>query len=120
MSRETWATYSVKDHLEPRSLAIDLMLFDRLVFPVPEDAHIPPGTNLLASNGEVRWVSDPVERARWEAYEWNPEAQAELLELLKPVVRKVGWKSTSKIEAEYQAVAARLEKGFYDMAARIY
>jgi hypothetical protein len=33
MSEEVWATYSVKDHFNPRALAADIMLFDRLVFP---------------------------------------------------------------------------------------
>ena len=36
MSQELWATYSVKDHCTPRTLAADILLFDRLVFPVPE------------------------------------------------------------------------------------
>ena len=34
MSREVWATYSVKDHLDRRALAADVMLYDRLVFRV--------------------------------------------------------------------------------------
>jgi hypothetical protein len=108
MSREFWATYSVKDHLETRSLAVDLMLFDRLVFPVPQKANIPPETNRLAPNGVVRWDRNPVEWARWDSEKWDPEAQAKLLELLKPVVRKVEWESTGKIEDQYRREAERL------------
>jgi hypothetical protein len=40
MSQELWETYSVKDHRQPRLLAADIMLFDRLVFPVPETAEV--------------------------------------------------------------------------------
>ena len=40
MSHELWATYSVKDHCTPRALAADIMLFDRLVFPVPQTPRI--------------------------------------------------------------------------------
>lgn len=35
--RERWATFSVKDHMDTRALVADLMMYDRLVFPVPED-----------------------------------------------------------------------------------
>lgn len=42
MSLELWATYSVRDHLaHPKGrglhhLAVDMVLFDRLVFPIPQ------------------------------------------------------------------------------------
>jgi hypothetical protein len=93
MSLELWATYSVRDHQTPRSLATDILLFDRLVFPVPEVAHFPENTGPPDQQGPVEWTIDPVEWARWEEprNDWNPAGQQRLLELLKPVVRKVAW-----------------------------
>ena len=92
MGRQVWATYAVTDHLQSRALAADIMLFDRLVFPVPEIADIPyqedsPGGN----RGRVVWTRNPAEWARWEREKWNPTAQSSLLQLLEPVIRKVPW-----------------------------
>ena len=102
MSHELWATYSVNDHLTPRRLAADIMLFDRLVFPVPETAEIPGRPD---QPGPVEWTIDPAEWKRWQEAKpsWNPAAQQELLKLLAPVVRKVPW---GPKDAEYRKEAA--------------
>jgi hypothetical protein len=55
VSREVWATYSVKDHLNARALAADIMLFDRLVFPVPQTAEIKYGETASDGCGPVVW-----------------------------------------------------------------
>jgi hypothetical protein len=86
MGRELWATYSVKDHLDPMALAADIMMFDRLVFPVPEAGD---------------W-------ARWEKNGWDPTGQAQLLDVLRPVVRKVTWKTSGSRYDLYRAEAAKL------------
>ena len=65
MSQELWATYSVKDHLQPRRLAADIMLFDRLVFPVPEQARLPENSPPIDQTGPIEWVQNPAEWARW-------------------------------------------------------
>jgi hypothetical protein len=92
MSRQVWATYSAKDHLQPRALAADIMLFDQLVFPVPETASFPYQEEAAGSNrGRVVWSRNPAEWARWEQRKWNPAAQSSLLQLLDRVVRKVPW-----------------------------
>ena len=70
MGREMWATYSVNDHLRPRAFIADVMLFDKLVIPVPPD---------------------DAARAEWRARGWNPERQAALLELLGPIGRSIEW-----------------------------
>lgn len=44
MSFETWGTFSVADHLGPRAFVADVLLYDRLVIPVPDD------------NERERWV----------------------------------------------------------------
>jgi hypothetical protein len=95
MSRELWATYSVMDHLEPRALAADIMLFDRLVFPVPENARFPENSNPIEV-GPVEWKPNPDEWARWEHEGWDPEAQSKLLGLLEKVSRKVSWDTSHR------------------------
>jgi len=107
MSRELWATYSVKDHLRPRELAVDVMLFDRLVFPVPEEGRFPENSD-PTERGPVEWERNAAEWTRWEKNRWDPDAQSRLLELLKPVIRKVGWSSEGKMDDDYQAEAAKL------------
>jgi len=83
MSREVWATYSVKDHFDRRALAADVMLYDRLVFPVPQTPDL--------QHAPVAWSRNPDEWKRWEKEKWDPEAQESLLKLIEPVVRKVPW-----------------------------
>jgi hypothetical protein len=108
MAYELWATYSVKDHLQPRPLAADLMLFDRLVFPVPEQGDFPPDSGSLIDVGPVEWVRDDVEWARWELEAWEPAAQQQLLQWLGPAVRKVSWSGAGLVRERYRAEAARL------------
>jgi hypothetical protein len=50
--RERWGTLSVRDHLDSRGLVGDLILYDRLVFPVPPDED---------------------ERVRWDGKGWGPD-----------------------------------------------
>ena len=108
MSQELWATYSVTDHKEPRSLVDDILLFDRLVFPVPEIAHIPENSGPPDQAGPVEWTPDPDEWTRWQQPEnkWDPAGQRRLLELLNPVVRKVSWDKSR--QEQWRAEAARL------------
>jgi len=93
MSQELWATYSVKDHLQPRRLAADIMLFDRLVFPVPEQARLPENSPPIDQTGPIEWVQNPAEWARWVNEKWDPDGQKRLLDLLQKVVRKLPWDS---------------------------
>jgi hypothetical protein len=37
MAKEVWATYAVNDHCVPRAFTADVMLYDRLVIPIPPD-----------------------------------------------------------------------------------
>jgi hypothetical protein len=52
MSKQVWGTYSVKDHCDPNAFVAEVMLYDRLVIPVPPDDK---------------------ERARWRKAGWQPE-----------------------------------------------
>ena len=55
MSREVWSTYSVKDHLYPRNFPADVMMFDRLVFPVPEVGSFPAG-EVYETSTPMEWI----------------------------------------------------------------
>jgi hypothetical protein len=62
--RELWGTFSVRDHREQRPLVADVMLYDRLVVPVPAD------------------------RAEWERWDhpdqgWDPARQKRVLDVLR-------------------------------------
>jgi hypothetical protein len=76
--RELWGTFSVRDHTESRPFVAEVMLYDRLVIPVP-----PPGA-----------------RDFWAAPEqgWNPDRQERVLKVLRakrddepPLVHEVEW-----------------------------
>jgi hypothetical protein len=61
--RERWGTLSVRDHLDTRGLVGDLVLYDRLVFPVPPDED---------------------ERVRWGRQGWKPDLLGVRLRQLGP------------------------------------
>lgn len=114
MTKELWATYSVIDHLQPRYLALDVMLFDRLVFPVPQRPRIDGNPIEL---GNVVWESDSAALEHWK--NWDPEAQEKVLDVLKPVLRKVHWGPESAQSPSFKAEAARLaDRALPDYAFR--
>jgi hypothetical protein len=106
---QLWATYSVDDHLNPSALATDIVLFDRLVFPVPETEQFgavpteefPHNTGAPLERGPVEWKRNPAEWARWASKGWDPDGQNRLLDLLKPVIRKVPWGRGSAVYDQY-------------------
>ncbi len=107
MKRELWATYSVKDHFDPRILATDVLLFDRLVFPVPQQPDRLETEGAYSPQTDMLWKIDAEEWARWEELGWRPEAQQRVLEILKPVLRRVPWRDDN-IKSQYRLEAARL------------
>jgi hypothetical protein len=70
MSRERWGAFSVMDHNDPASVAPDVLLYNKLVFPVP---------------------ATPVEKDRWEREGWHPERQVKLLEALGDLAVSASW-----------------------------
>ena len=69
MSREGLVNILVTDHLHPRNFAADVMLFDRLVFPVPEQGRLDP---YIAYDPHLpfEWKRDEAEWSRWEVEGW--------------------------------------------------
>lgn len=70
MPLQIWGTFSVSDHLAPRPFVADVLLYDRLVVPVPGD-----------------------DVDRWQENRWEPAKQASLLDVLAEgdLVRQVVW-----------------------------
>ncbi|HEY4941628.1 MAG TPA: hypothetical protein VII56_09370 [Rhizomicrobium sp.] len=84
------------------------MLFDRLVFPVPETGKFPQDSGPPDAQGPVAWNAEPTEWARWEQKKWDPAAQSEILDLLGPLARRVPWQSAGEKGDPYRAEATRL------------
>jgi hypothetical protein len=77
MAREVWGTFAVSDHCSARAFVADVMLYDRLVVPVPP------------ANDKSEWE-------RWRAKGWNPERQQTLIDILRAHdrVQVVEWDSS--------------------------
>jgi hypothetical protein len=87
-----WATFSVLDHVRPRSFVADVLLYDLLVIPVPDDEH------------EVQ---------RWRDRGCEPDRQVALLAILEDLALPVPW---SQERADRWA-QRYLDAGSFDAAA---
>jgi hypothetical protein len=67
-----WATYSVRDHNHPDAFVADVLLYDRLIVPVP-----PAG--------------DREEYARWVKEGWAPGRLRKVLDQISDLVEEVPW-----------------------------
>lgn len=70
-----WGTFSVRDHCNPSAFVSEVMLYDRLVIPVPPNED---------------------ERTRWRDAGWNPELLEKLLPILGDRARVVYWDSAKQ------------------------
>ncbi|HEX7090579.1 MAG TPA: hypothetical protein VF192_10635 [Longimicrobiales bacterium] len=90
MARQVWGTFSVRDHTRPGAFVTDVLLYDRLVVPVPPDE---------------------AERARWEREGWQPDRLDALLEILGDRAVRVPWtqdrRNTWRTRFEASTVVAR-------------
>ena len=71
---ELWGTFSVRDHLRERPFLAEVLLYDRLVIPIPP-------------------TEEHVEWERWEQNNWNPQRLKELLPVLGEIAYPVEWTS---------------------------
>jgi hypothetical protein len=76
VGREVWGAYSVRDHLEPQPWAADVLLYDRLLVPVPQRLDEPEGS--------AEWL-------RWTVKGWKPERQKELLSIIGEAAQPITW-----------------------------
>lgn len=104
---QIWGTFSVSDHLAQRPFIADVLLYDRLVVPVPGD-----------------------DIDRWHQNGWEPSKQASLLNVLADgdLVRQVVWDAGMrddferawKEERERAQDGERAEDGYRrDLATRL-
>lgn len=70
MGKEVWATFSVNDHNLDNAFINELMLYDRLVIPVPPD-----------DNEVNRWIDKG----------WDPGKQEKIIEILGDKAHTVEW-----------------------------
>jgi hypothetical protein len=70
MAKQVWGTFSVKDHAPPGAFVTEVLLYDRLVLPVPPD---------------------DAERARWQKEGWQPGRLETLLRILGDRAVPVKW-----------------------------
>jgi hypothetical protein len=81
VAHEVWGTFSVDDHTRGRAFVNDVLLYDRLVLPVPPK-------------------DEPAEWDRWTSQGWDPERQRDLREILRQadLVREVEWNQRRRAE----------------------
>ena len=77
MSHERWGAFSVMDHTNLAGVAPDVLLYDRLVFPVP---------------------SIDFEKARWEREGWQPKRQEEIIGALGDLAVSTHWNEQDQLE----------------------
>jgi hypothetical protein len=99
--RQRWAAFSVRAHRDIGSLASDVLLYDRIILPVPED--------------------DP-ERERWVRHDWAPDLIALRTVQAAGVIIPVPW--TAQLRAEWKASWDQLQQlgqeVAYGLTGKIY
>jgi hypothetical protein len=91
LHNEIWGTFSVKDHCHKRPFIADLMLYDRLVIPIP-----PKG--------------DADEYERWRTNNWKPARLNACLDRLGDLAVTVPWDAErQRTFKSKQAAAANLD-----------
>jgi hypothetical protein len=99
--RQRWAAFSVKAHRDLMALASDVLLYDRIILPVPEDDE---------------------EYERWVRQAWAPEEQAKRLVQAAAHIIPVPW--TKQLRAEWRTAYDQLRdlstEVAYGMTGQIY
>jgi hypothetical protein len=83
MAEQLWGTYSVADHCTAYPFVADLVVYDRLLVPVPPDA-------------------DEDEWQRWRDKGWEPDVQHSLLKELDDYVRRIPW--SAELRGRWNAI----------------
>ena len=90
-SFQVWGTFSVRDHLQPWAFVAEVLIYDRLVVPVPPEG-------------------DDDEEQRWVTERWDPARQRALLEILGDLAVQVEWDADRRRQwgAEFAVARERL------------
>lgn len=78
MPLERWGSFSVADHLDTAALAVNVLLYDRLIIPVMAEQ------------------ADRDERGYWIAQGWNPDLQNKRVEQLQQLAIRRPWDSARR------------------------
>jgi hypothetical protein len=91
MSRQLWGCYAVNDHLQKNAFVADVLLFERLVIPVPPQ-------------------DDPEALQPWKE-NWRADEQQDLLDILGGIAYQVPWSSVlrDRFQDEWSASRATVE-----------
>jgi hypothetical protein len=98
MSLQIWGCYSVADHLASRAFVADVLLYERLVIPVPP-------------------ANDAAQLKEWKNAGWNPERQEELLEVLGGKAMQVPWTASRRDEWQRRWSTALTAQEIHEVAA---
>lgn len=95
---ELWGTFSVADHLRPRPFVADVLVYNRLLIPVPTDDDID----------------------RWDQLGWQPHRQRTILDILRDSdqdrVEEIRW--DAELREEFTLRNAHVRAGLAAEAAR--
>ena len=83
---QLWGTCSVKDHKLPGAFVAEVLLYDKLLIPVPPT---------LADGVSAEDVES--ERERWSKH-WDPERQKRMLEILGDRADAIPWTAERQVE----------------------
>jgi hypothetical protein len=108
---ELWGTFSVMDHVREGAFLAEVVIYDRLVIPVPPDpanAKTPEDRSFT----ENQWD-------RWEQNGWDPKRQQMLLKILKPVAVPIEWNRErhERWAAEYEKIKRSAAQQFSKILA---
>ncbi len=103
---ELWGTFSVMDHVRGGAFLAEVVMYDRLVIPVPPD---PERARTLEDRefAEKQWE-------RWERHGWQPKRQQELLSILGDLAVPIEWN-----RERHQLWAAEYEQSKRDAAQQM-
>jgi hypothetical protein len=85
MASERWGAFSVIDHIDAGALAADVLLYDRLILPIP------------ASGADEK---------EWKSHNWQPDLQKRRIDALGDIADPVQWNDDRRLT--YQREMDRL------------
>ena len=102
---QLWGTFSVMDHMREGAFLPEVILYDRLVIPIPPDPEKSEDKDAEAF-ALKQWK-------RWEDQGWDPDRQRHLLDILDPIAVPVEWNLQ-----RHQDWTEAYEKGQRDAASQ--
>lgn len=120
-ARPRWGTFSVVDHLDPAALTTEVLLYDRLVFPVPSS---PAARQRWAEQGRqpdlldtrLAELGDLAYPAKWDRSLWDD--WNDRMQLVDQVTVEAGYGMTAMVLADALSERGQLSSGLADVQPR--